>query len=117
MPKYYLTRREYVDVIYDYEMYVDKALADSYTKYCKENIEGLPEDFQLTEQDIVMIWDYDWPSDSIFDQEFRHARYNYSKSLGDFIRDWLNEEMWDADCETYDSTTCDTSDGIYIVED
>ena len=117
MPKYYLTRREYVDVIYDYEMYVDKTLVDSYTKYCKEYIEGLPEDFQLTEQDIVMIWEYDWPEDSIFDQEFRHANYHYSKSLGDFIRDWLSDEMWDASCETYDSTTCDVSDGSYDAED
>lgn len=117
MPKYYLTRREYVDVIYDYEIYVDKALANKYTKYCKEHLKGLSEDFQLTEADIVMAWECDWPSDSILDKEFKHANYNSSNILGDWLRDWLSDDMWDADCETYDSTSRDTEDKIYVVGD
>lgn len=104
-----VVRRAWVRCVETYELELTDEYVQNLNKYLQERCtETLPE---LTAEDIVDMVNYD---DNLFAQKGYNWRNPYGKDnstylqeLGDYVRDIVNEDLWD--CE-YNSEYIDTDD-------
>ena len=127
MPKTYLTRKEWATVCHEYSMAVTPALVQEYNDYIKANFifEG-EVDFELTEQDLINAWgrEYEFSEKEDYTilntvivtghryQNGEVSDFNCKECLGDVVRELLNEDMWEQDCNDVEDDTYEVYDFV-----
>lgn len=119
----YLSRKEYVSTVYYYDMLVDSVMAQHYADYINNHY-VLEHDgpIVLTEQDIINAWEGSW-EDGILDVHVvRNVDYEsdfyYNKlTVGDILKDLLNDDMWEQDYDQGDTSTESVEDYITKSQD
>ena len=114
----YLSRKEYVSTVYYYDMLVDSAMAQHYADYINNHyILAHDRPIVLTEQDIINAWEGSW-EDGILDVSIvRNIDYEldfyYTRlTVGDILKDLLNDDMWEQDYDQGDTSTEEVEDYI-----
>lgn len=119
----YLSRKEYVSTIYYYDMLVDSVMAQHYADYINNHY-VLEHDgpIVLTEQDIINAWQGDWEDGVLDIHVIRNVEYEpgyyYNKlTVGDILKDLLNDDMWEQDYDQGDTSTEEVEDYITKSQD
>ena len=114
----YLSRKEYVSTVYYYDMLVDSAMAQHYADYINNHyILAHDGPIVLTEQDIINAWEGSW-EDGVLDVSIvRNIDYEldfyYTRlTVGDILKDLLNDDMWEQDYDQGDTSTEEVEDYI-----
>lgn len=117
----YLTRKEYVTAVYEYEMELTDKLIAEYNEYVnKYFIFKDVEKVELTANDIKQAWERYYEDDSILNTPVigrRHddgSTYTYPREceLGDELQGLLSDDMWSVDSDEVDYTTDEVEDFV-----
>ena len=121
----YLTRKEYVTAVYEYEMELTDALVAEYNEYINKHFIFKDVDkVELTANDIKQAWERFYEDDSILCTPVlgrRHddgSTYTYPREyeLGYELQGLLNDDMWSCEYEEVDYTTDDVEDFVNVYE-
>ena len=114
----YLSRKEYVSTVYYYDMLVDSVMVQRYADYINNHyILAHDGPIVLTEQDIINAWEGSW-EDGVLDVsivrniDYELDFYYNQLTVGDILKDLLNDDMWEQDYDQGDTSTESVEDYI-----